>query len=308
MARLFTVRQDPSCHARPFELRSLMQWVEALGLIALGLFAGGYGTMVGLGGGFLLVPAFLFLHFDPRVAAGTSMAVILANSVSGSISYLRQKRIDVRTALTFAAAGIPGAWLGALADQVISQKLFSGMFAALLAWVGVRLMTTGHSNHAELEQESHRDDEPRPGLLDPAQQGIVSRDFVDAQGVRHTYRYHIATGVAVSVGAGFVASAFGIGGGLVQVPAMVYGFGFPAHIATATSTLIIAITALFGTASHALFGDVRWPEALLVSIGAVIGAQIGARLAKRVAAAPLMRLLAVGVLVTAVKLLWNALS
>ena len=64
------------------------------------------------------------------------------------------------------------------------------------------------------------------------------------------------------------ASAFGIGGGLVQVPAMVYLFAFPPHVATATSTLIIACTSLFGTASHALFGDVRWAPALLVAIGA----------------------------------------
>ena len=89
---------------------------------------------------------------------------------------------------------------------------------------------------------------------------------------------------------------------------MVYLFGFPAHVATATSTLIIASTSLFGTASHALFGDVRWTPALLVAVGAVIGAQIGARLAKRIEAAPLMRLLAIGVLITAIKLLWNAFA
>lgn len=278
------------------------------GLVLLGVFAGGYGTMVGLGGGFLLVPAFLLLGFDSRVAAGTSMAVVLANAASGSISYLRQKRVDVRTAVIFAVAGIPGAWLGAFVDQWIPQRLFSGLFAALLAWVGIRLLTTGTRSHEELVEEAHRDDEPRPGLLHDTPRGIVSRDFVDAQGIRHTYRYNLAAGFAVSLGAGFIASAFGIGGGLVQVPAMVYLFGFPPHIATATSTLIIASTSLFGTISHAMYGDVRWGEALLVAAGAIVGAQIGARLAKRIQAAPLMRLLAIGVLVTAVKLLWNALT
>jgi uncharacterized membrane protein YfcA len=256
----------------------------------------------------LLVPAFLFLGFDSRVAAGTSMAVVLANAASGSISYLRQKRVDIRTAVIFAVAGIPGAWLGALVDQLIPQRLFSGLFAALLAWVGIRLLTTGKQSHEEIVEEAHRDDEPRPGLLYETPRGVVSRDFVDAQGVRHTYRYNLAAGFAISLGAGFVASAFGIGGGLVQVPAMVYLFGFPPHIATATSTLIIASTSLFGTISHAMYHDVRWGEAVLVAAGAVVGAQIGARLAKRIKAAPLMRLLAIGVLVTAVKLLWNALT
>jgi hypothetical protein len=283
-----------------------MHWLEALGLFALGFFAGGYGTMVGLGGGFLLVPAFLFMHFDSRVAAGTSMAVVFANGVSGTLSYLRQKRVDVVTGAIFAAAGIPGAWLGAVVDQAIPERLFSSLFAALLIWVGLRLLTTNSRDHAEIEDELHRDDEPRPGLLYGANPGYVARDFVDAQGVRHTYRYNVAAATAVSLGAGFVASAFGIGGGLIQVPAMIYLFGFPTHIATATSTLIIGITAFFGTASHALYGDVRWTQAVLVGAGAVVGAQLGARIAKRVAAAPLMRLLAFALLATAAKLAWNA--
>jgi uncharacterized membrane protein YfcA len=109
---------------------------------------------------------------------------------------LRQKRVDVRTAVIFAVAGIPGAWLGALADQVIPQRLFAGLFAALLAWVGIRLLTTGKQSHEEIVEEAHRDDEPRPGLPYETPRGVVSRDFVDAQGIRHTYRYNLAAGFA----------------------------------------------------------------------------------------------------------------
>jgi uncharacterized protein len=282
---------------------------ETLGLFALGVFAGGYGSMVGLGGGFLLVPAFLLLGFDPRVAAGTSMVVVLANGVSGTFTYLRQRRVDIRSGLVFAIAGFPGAWLGALVDQYLSPRLFSAAFAVLLLWIGIRLVTTTSRTHDEIEEEAllPRDDEPRPGLVDPSDRGVLVRDFRDAQGVRHTYRYNLAAGAAISVCGGFIASLFGIGGGIVQVPAMVYLFGFPAHVAVATSHFVIALTAFVGTASHAAYGDVRWPTALLVAAGAVVGAQIGTRLAKRVPAGPLMKLLAVGVVVTAVRLVWNAL-
>lgn len=284
-----------------------MHWYEALGLIALGLFAGGYGTMVGLGGGFLLVPAFLLLGYDSRLAAGTSIAGVLLNAASGSIQYLRQRRVDIRSGIVFALAGIPGAIFGAYLDQVIPHRVFVFVFAALLVWAAVRLVTTSRHSHAEISAEALRDDEPRPGL-DDSSRGLLTRDFLDAQGVRHAYRYNLAGGVAVSLGAGLVASSLGVGGGLVQVPAMIYWFGFPTHIAIATSTLVIAITALFGTASHAFYGDVAWAPAILVGIGAVVGAQIGARLSKRVAAAPLMRLLAVAVVVTAAKLIWDALN
>lgn len=284
-----------------------MHWYEAVGLIALGLFAGGYGSMVGLGGGFVLVPALLLLHYDSRVAAGTSIFVVLLNAASGSIQYLRQRRVDIRSAIVFAIAGIPGAWLGAAIDQVIPQRVFLFVFAALLVWASIRLLTTSKLAHAELGAEAQREDEPRPGL-DDASRGIITRDFHDRQGVRHTYRYNLAGGVVISIGAGFVASALGVGGGLVQVPAMIYMFGFPPHIAIATSTLVIALTALFGTASHALYDDVAWTPALLLGLGAVVGAQIGARLAKRVPEKPLLQLLAVAVIVTAAKLIWDALN
>lgn len=284
-----------------------MHWYEAVGLVALGLFAGGYGSMVGLGGGFVLVPALLLLHYDSRVAAGTSIFVVLLNAASGSIQYLRQRRVDIRSAIVFAIAGIPGAWLGAAIDQVIPQRVFLFVFAALLVWASIRLLTTSKLAHAELGAEAQREDEPRPGL-DDASRGIITRDFHDRQGVRHTYRYNLAGGVVISIGAGFVASALGVGGGLVQVPAMIYMFGFPPHIAIATSTLVIALTALFGTASHALYDDVAWTPALLLGLGAVVGAQIGARLAKRVPEKPLLQLLAVAVIVTAAKLIWDALN
>lgn len=285
-----------------------MHWYEAVGLVVLGLFAGGYGTMVGLGGGFMLVPAFLLLGYDSRVAAGTSIFVVLANALSGTASYMRQKRTDVRSGIVFAVAGIPGAWFGAVVDQWLPARLFTSLFALLLAWVGIRLLTTNERSHVEIEGESHRDDEPRPGLLTPADRGLIERDFVDSEGVHHSYRYNVFAAVVVSLASGFVASLFGIGGGIVQVPMMVYAFGFPAHIATATSHLVIAITSIFGVASHALYGDVAWTPAVLVGIGAVVGAQIGARLAKRVAAGPLMKLLAAAVIVTAAKLIWNALG
>ncbi|HYK52489.1 MAG TPA: sulfite exporter TauE/SafE family protein [Candidatus Eremiobacteraceae bacterium] len=285
-----------------------MHWYEAVGLIALGFFAGGYGSMVGLGGGFILMPAFLLLHYDSKVAAGTSIFVVLLNAASGSVQYLRQRRVDIRSAIVFAIAGVPGAWLGAAIDQVIPQRVFLFVFAALLAWAAVRLLTTSKLSHAELSAEAHRDDEPRPGLVDDESRGIITRDFQDRQGVRHTYSFNLAEGVIISIGAGFIASALGIGGGIVQVPAMIYLFAFPPHVAIATSTLVIALTALFGTASHALYGDVAWMPALLVGVGAVIGAQIGARLAKRVPDKPLLQLLALAVIVTDAKLIWDALS
>ncbi|MBV8171156.1 MAG: sulfite exporter TauE/SafE family protein, partial [Candidatus Eremiobacteraeota bacterium] len=114
--------------------------------------------------------------------------------------------------------------------------------------------------------------------------------------------------IAVSAFNGFLASMFGIGGGVVQVPAMVYLFGFPAHIAVATSQLVIAITAAFGTATHAYYGDILWLPALLLGVGAIAGAQLGAHLAARMQPGPLMRWFSLAVLFAALYLIYTSIN
>jgi uncharacterized membrane protein YfcA len=258
-----------------------MNALEAAGFIALGLVAGTYGTLVGVGGGLLIVPILLLNHVAPKDAAGTSMAVVLANAASGSVSYLRQRRIDVRSAFVFALAGLPGALLGGFVDQYVPRTLFSLLFSALLFFVGVRFFL-------------------KPGEDAQGPAAVVSSG--------NTAGFRPVPAAAIGLVAGFLASMFGIGGGIIFVPSMAYLFGFPAHIATATSTFIIALTAIFGTASHAYYHDVLWGPAVAIAIGAVAGAQIGARIAPRVRVPQLMRLFSVAVLLAALWLLYKALT
>jgi len=264
----------PSCR-RADSGRTGVTWLEGCGLVALGFAVGAYGTMVGLGGGFFLVPALLFMHQPARVAAGTSMAVVFANATSGTISYLRQRRVDVRSGLLFAAAGVPGAFLGAAVDQHLPHRLFAVLLACLLIVVAVRMLF-GTSYAA-----ASRTSEPQPR------------------------RYNVAVAVALAFGVGFIASMFGIGGGIIQVPSMIYLLSFPAHIATATSHFTIALTALFGTASHIYYGDVLPLPAILLATGAIGGAQLGAWLSQRLNAAPLLRWLSLAAFFVAGYLLFG---
>jgi len=101
--------------------------LEAAAFVMLGFVAGTYGTIIGVGGGVLVAPVLLLAHAAPKEAAGTSMAVVLANAASGSFTFLRQRRVDVRAGLVFAVAGVPGALLGGLADQ--HQRSMPGTLA-----------------------------------------------------------------------------------------------------------------------------------------------------------------------------------
>lgn len=255
-----------------------MNWLEIAGFLVLGFAAGTYGTLIGVGGGLVMVPVLIFLHASPKEAAGTSMAAVLANAVSGSISYLRRRRIQIPTGFLFAAAGVPGAILGALLDQYIPRRVFGLLFAALLVFMGARLLLARNAN------------------------GHDARELP-----AHISRGRQAAGMCIAFVAGFVASVFGVGGGIIYVPTMLSILQFPAHIATATSTFIIALTAIFATASHAHYHDILWVPAAALAAGAVGGAQVGAVLHKRIAASRLVKLFALGVLLTAAYLIYKSI-
>jgi len=249
---------------------SLLNGMHAAAFVGLGFAAGTYGTLIGVGGGVLIVPVLLlWLHVAPKDAAGTSMAVVLANAASGSASFLRQRRVDLRAGIAFALAGIPGAVLGGIADQFVAPRLFSILFATFLAIVGLRL------------------------LVRPGQSGVPTATANPSV----TSGFRVGPAIAIGLVAGFVASLFGVGGGIVFVPTMAYLFAFPAHVATATSTFIIALTAIVATATHAYYHDVLWVPAAWLALGAVAGAQAGARIAPHVHASGLLRLFALAVLI-----------
>lgn len=252
-----------------------MNWFEVLAYVALGLVAGTYGTLVGVGGGLFMVPALVFFaHLPPKEAAGTSMAVVLANAVSGSISFLRQRRVAVRSGIMFAAAGLPGALLGGYIDQLLPREVLGLLLGIFLMLLALRLLLLKTEHASPLDGEA-----TKPWLW---------------------------AAVLIAFGAGFVASMFGVGGGILYVPVMLYVLRYAPHVATATSTFTIALTALLGTASHAYFGDIHYAAAAALAVGAIAGAQIGVRLSTGIQPRPLIRLFAIAVLLSAVWLIYRA--
>ena len=131
----------------------------ALELFGAAFVASVFGSMVGLGGGFILVPILrIFLGFSPAYAAGTSLVLIVANSASGAFTYLLQRRVHLKIGWLIAAGGLPGGVLGAIASFHISARLFDTILAVLLGyriavWAGPKLMAnkTKSLRHPRLE-------------------------------------------------------------------------------------------------------------------------------------------------------------
>lgn len=245
-------------------------------LVPLGFVIGAYGTLIGAGGGFVLVPLLLLLYPEepPEVITSISLAVVFFNAASGSLAYSRMKRIEYKSGAFFSAATIPGAILGALTTAYIPRRLFDLVFGILMIAASVYLLfhPGGEMNNGEPHEN------PRPNS-----HFYSTRKLVDSEGISYSFAYNPWIGAGLSLFVGYVSSLLGVGGGFIHVPALVHLLNFPVHIATATSHFILSIMALTGTLAHVFAGTfahgVR--RTIALAIGVVLGAQLGARLSNR---------------------------
>ena len=263
-------------------------------LVALGFVVGGFGTLVGAGGGFLLTPVLLLVYpaDSPATITTISLAVVFFNAASGSLAYGWQRRIDYRSGRAFALATLPGAVVGALVVGVAPRRIFDPLMALLLGGLALWLLLARRGRHEAVH----------PATGSP-------RTITDRSGT--TYRYSVRTGrgVALSAGVGFVSSFLGIGGGIIHVPLLVQALDFPVHVATATSHFVLAVMSSVGSLTHLVTGDFQHGGRRVVplAIGVVVGAQVGAVVSQRTRGQVIQWLLAVALLALSVRLVVGAL-
>ena len=261
-------------------------------MIGLGFIVGTIGTLIGAGGGFILVPVLLLLYpsLKPEAVTSISLAIVFLNACSGSYAYARMKRIDYKSAFAFAFATLPGSVIGALSTSYIPKHIFNIVLSILLIVIAVYLLIRPKER---LTQKKNDKD------------GATRRIITDAEG--HTYRYsfNIWTGIVISFFVGFLSSLLGIGGGIIHVPALTSLLNFPVHIATATSHFILAIMALAGTIVHIIQGNFKgnWTTTLYIGIGVVGGAQLGALLSHKINGTWIVRSLAVALLLVGIRII-----
>jgi hypothetical protein len=243
--------------------------IQYLWLIPLGFAVGAYGTLIGAGGGFVLMPILLLAYPDesPDLLTAISLAVVFFNALSGSVAYGRMRRIDYKSGLLMASAALPGAVLGALTTGHVPRQAFDIVLGILLVGVAAFLIWRPHPQASRATGGS-------AGALLLANEMNVRR--------YGTYSMPVALGLSFLVG--FISSLVGVGGGIIHVPAMVHLLGFPVHVATATSHFILCLTALTGTGVHIAQSDLAAGLGRIVglSIGVVVGAQVGAVLSQRI--------------------------
>ncbi len=229
--------------------------------------------MVGLGGGFIIVPVLrLFFNLGPAEASGTSLALVIANSASGAFTYLLQRRVHVRLGFIIAAAGFPGAILGAVVVKHLPPHIFDWLFAAFLIAVSADII---YNRERRLKHRAH-------GLHAGSAQGMP-----------------FPTALAAGFCVGFMSSLFGVGGGVVLVPSLLYFSDLPAHAISATSHFGIVLTSPIGFVTHYLQNDIEWQYVVPLVLGGLAGGPIGARLSLKIKSQRLMLFLAIALIMAA---------
>jgi uncharacterized membrane protein YfcA len=282
------------------EVNLIFMKEQYIALIALGFGVGAYGTLIGAGGGFVLMPILLLLYpgESPAILTAISLAVVFFNALSGSESYAHMKRIDYKSGLMFAAATIPGAVIGALNTGFVARQLFDTIFGIVVISIALFLFLKPAS---EFKFRTRKCKEVTCRYR-------ITRHIVEADGESYTYTYNPIIGIGLSLFVGYLSSFLGIGGGIIHVPALVFLLNFPVHIATATSHFILVIMALTGTIVHIWTGTFSHGvhRTIALSIGVVLGAQIGAMLSNYLRGKWIIRSLAMALLLLGVRILITA--
>lgn len=274
-----------------------MTEVNLWALGGIGFLAGLVGSTLGIGGGVFIVPMLSVLaHLPIHVAIASSLVSIVATSTTAAAAYVKNRFANIRLGILLEAATLVGAISCAFLAAHLSSQVLAILFAVLLFYVGYRMMMPGRGVEEDvLSQQDARGPSNANSRIalsgsfyDPSLDGVVS------------YRVRrLPQGLGAGLLAGGLSGLLGIGGGVIQVPAMNRLMQMPMKAAIGTSSLIMGITALGGCLVYCLQGYVYPIMVAPVVIGAFLGALLGSRLAPKAKGIVLRRLFAVIVFIMA---------
>ncbi len=268
-------------------------------LLLIGLVGGTIGSLVGLGGGIIVVPALLFFStytvilndISPQVAVGTSLLVIVFTGLSSTLMYMKHKKVDYKSGFLFFIGSGPGGVVGAYVNSYLKVDSFSVYFGIFVILTSIILMF-----REKLKRKEKVNHFP------------FQRVYTDGEGTTYTYGFRPITAVIISFIVGFSSGLFGIGGGSLMVPAMILLFGFPAHVAVATSMFMIFLSSILSSVTHMTMGNIDWELALFLVPGAWVGGQMGAWLNTRLKSKTVIHLFRMVLIIVGFRLIYEGLA
>jgi uncharacterized membrane protein YfcA len=272
-----------------------MEWFI---LFIVGIVGGIIGSLMGLGGGVIVVPALLYLgaygvigEMTPQLAVGTSLLAVIATGLSSTVSYYKKGNVDIKSGLLFFIGSGPGGIFGSWVNGYLNATTFSLYFGLFIILISLLLFMQNRLTPIALSSKSNS----------------FKNLYIDQEGNRHEYGYHLPLAVFISFVVGFTSGMFGIGGGALMVPAMLLLFRFPPHIAVATSMFMILLSSITSSLTHFYLGNIEWLLTILLVPGAWVGAKIGVYINIRLKPVTVVRLLRLFLFIFGLRLILDGL-
>jgi uncharacterized membrane protein YfcA len=261
-----------------------MDIITAVGILLFSLGAGFLGSLLGLGGGIIIIPALsLVFGFPMQVAIGASLVGVIATSTGAASYYVQEGMSNIRLGMVLETATTVGSVIGALIAVYTNQQLLAVAFGILLVYASFYMVRRPERLAAPKEEEK------KEAFFD------LTGSYVDKKDGREV-KYDVEKldrGLGASLGAGALSGLLGVGGGIVKVPVMNIWMGVPMKAAAATSNFMMGITALAGAVIYYGYGLMSPVVTGLVAVGIFSGAFTGSRIAHLVAGKFLRRFFAI---------------
>lgn len=224
--------------------------MEYIVLFAGGLAAGLSSSLLGIGGGFILVPIFFLIGVHPAVAGASSIAVIATFTAISSIHYHKSGKVSIKPALQVISGAVAGGLLGVITvhmikDPKLLEIIMEAGFLLLVLIMIVRMII-------DVGFKTEQKKPPAPT---------------------------VTKGILIGLSVGFVSVILGVGGGFIYVPIFLYLYGLPAQIAIGTSLSVIAVANGLATLENLFINHTVSLFYYLIALsGAVIGIKISTRI------------------------------
>jgi len=235
--------------------------------------AGLLGSLLGLGGGIIVVPALtLWFHIDIRYAIGASIVSVIATSCGAAVSYVRERLANIRVAMVLELATTAGALTGAFLAGRLGVRWLFLIFGVVMAYSSILMFRRRDQDVTRAPRRAPWADRLR-----------LHSSYIDQEsGEEILYRVsRTRVGLVLMYVAGVVSGLLGIGSGALKVPAMDIAMGLPMKVSSATSNFMIGVTAAASAGVYFARGDIDPFVAGPVAVGVLFGAVLGSRLLHR---------------------------
>jgi uncharacterized membrane protein YfcA len=269
-------------------------------VLLISVAAGVLGSLLGLGGGIIVIPALTLLFgIDIRYAIGASIVSVIATSSGAAATYVRDGLTNLRVAMVLELATTSGALTGAYLAGLLSGRWLFIIFGVVLAYSSIMMI------RKLKEPEFQNSQKPAPW----ADYLRLHSSYFDKLAGREIFYRVTSTriGLGLMYVAGAISGLLGIGSGSLKVPAMDLAMHMPIKVSTATSNFMIGVTAAASAGVYYMRGEIDPFIAAPVAVGVLLGALGGSYLLPKLRSSTIRLVFVVVLLWISGEMLWEGI-